>query len=95
MTTAETIFAVIQVFVGIVITAAVPWAFIIERRLAHIEAKISNKEIEHNVANVQKKQTRDSDVIRDHEGRIMKLEIYMAEHCSKPSHFPMPKKKDL
>ncbi len=80
MTPAEVVFATVQVLVGIVLTAAIPWAFLIERRLARIEANVGTG-LRNELSDVRKKVERDSDVIRDHESRLIKLEVRMVEHC--------------
>lgn len=73
MSNAEVIFTTIQIFMALILTGGLPWAIVMERRLARIEANIEGSI--RTDGNISKDVKRNSDLIRDHEGRILKLEV--------------------
>jgi hypothetical protein len=80
MTTIEVILIVFQSLVGIVLTAAVPWAFMLERRLAHIEAFLKEAirgelvAIRTEVGANREHLRRHSELVRTHDKRLMRVE---------------------
>jgi len=78
MISTEIFFASIEVIISIIITAAVPWAFIMERRLARIEIRISNGFAD-DIQRIRTNSDRLSDTMRNHEGRLIKLEVHSVD----------------
>ena len=89
MSTIEVILVTFQSLVGILLTCALPWAFLLERRLAHIEAFLKEAirndlvSIKAEVAANREHLRRHSDLVRTHDRRLMKLERNAGvEDCS-------------
>lgn len=80
MSTIEVLLTTFQVLLGIVVAAGVPWAIVLERRLAHIEAFMKEVikgellAIRTEVASNREHLRRHSDVVRVHDRRLMKIE---------------------
>lgn len=78
MSTIETILSIGMGLISLACTAGLPWLFMTERRLAHIEAALT---LGHDV-----KETihRHSDLIRKHDRRLMAIEqeLSMADRRS-------------
>lgn len=73
MTQAEIFFLILQIIVALLMIGAVPWAFVIERRLAGIEASISVS-IKHQIEATEQKVVTNEKSLKDHEARIIHLE---------------------
>ena len=82
MTPAETVFAVIQGAIALMLSAALPWAFVIERRLARIEASVGTSIHDHLEA-IDKRAERTSDSVREHDSKIAEIAAVQKEHTKK------------
>jgi len=64
-----------ELFVGAIIMASIPWAFVMERRLARIEARISNG-FSDDIKMIRANSDKLSNILRNQESRLIKLELH-------------------
>jgi len=80
VTTIEVLLVTFQILVGLILMGGVPWAFILEKRLARIEAAIQEAikgeltAIRTEIASNRMRGERHSDVIRKYDRRLMRVE---------------------
>lgn len=67
MTTIETILIIFEVIVSLILTAMIPWAVVIERRLARIETSINE--------NFKQRVEDNAKTLRYHSERIGRIEV--------------------